>query len=183
MGSLRETLRSTWSSIFGKNVHKRRRQAIRLAAGDHLESRLLLATLVNTTTLTYQDTDGDNVTVSFSRPILTNATVANSVFTFDTGTVNGSNAGKQQLRSINLASLPAAAGTTITTTAVRSATTGGDGFAALGQINATGRDISTVTIDGDLGRILAGDAVGTTQGAAFSRVCRCEFAPIRLYAG
>ncbi len=164
MSSLNETLRAAWNSIVGAGQSNRRRRAKALAAGDQLESRRLLATLVSTTKITYQDIDGDNVSVTFSKPILTNATVANSVFSFDTGSVSGSNVGKQQLRSINLSAIPAAAGTTITTAAVRSATTGGDGFAAVGQIDATGRDISTVTIDGDLGRIVAGDAVTTTQG-------------------
>jgi len=36
-----------------------------------LESREPPATLVNPTTVTYRDTDGDNVTVQFSKPVLT----------------------------------------------------------------------------------------------------------------
>ncbi len=84
--------------------------------------------------------------------------------------MNGSNAIKQQLRSINLVGVVGAAGTTIITKAVRSAANGGDGFAAIGQIDATGIDISTVTIDGDLGRILAGDATTTTQGLGALKV-------------
>ncbi|MBC7965874.1 MAG: hypothetical protein H7Z17_08110, partial [Fuerstia sp.] len=62
--------------------------------------------------------------------------------------------------------LAAAAGTTITTVATRNPVKGGDGFAALGQINATGRDLGAVSIDGDLGRILAGDATTATPGVA-----------------
>lgn len=128
-----------------------------------LESRTLLATLVSANKLTYQDADGDNVEVAFSKPILTAGNV-NAIFTFNTSNVNGSNAIKQQLRTINLTGVAGAAGTTIITKAVRSAANGGDGFAAIGQIDATGIDISTVTIDGDLGRIIAGDATTTTQG-------------------
>ena len=132
---------------------------------ESLEGRDAPATLVGPTKVTYQDTDGDNVTVLFTKPIL-NAGNVNSVFTFDTGTVDGSNSTKQQLRSINLTGIALAAGTTISVSAVRSPVTGGDGFAAVGQVNATGIDLGAVTIDGDLGRILAGDATTTTSGMA-----------------
>ena len=57
-----------------------------------------------------------------------------------------------------------AAGTAVTVTAVRNPTNGGDGFAAVGQVNAPNIDLGAVTIDGDLGRILAGDAITTTSG-------------------
>ena len=136
---------------------------------DALEPRTLLASLVSATKLSYQDTDGDNVTVTLSKPVLTAGNV-NSIFTFDTGTVDGSLTTKQQLRSINLGGVLGVAGTTITTAAVRSATTGGDGFAALGQIIASAIDIGAVTIDGDLGRIVAGDATLTTQGLGALKV-------------
>ena len=128
---------------------------------NQLEAREVPATLVSPTRLTYRDIDGDNVTVTFSKPILNTGNVG-SIFTFAPAGI-GSNLQPQQLRSINLSSLATAAGTTITTDAVRSAVNGGDGFAALGQIDATGRDLSTVTIDGDLGRIRAGDANTATQ--------------------
>lgn len=123
---------------------------------------MLLATLVAANKLTYQDADWDNVEVTLSKSVL-NAGNVNSIFTFDTGPIAG-NGTKQQLRTINLVGVAGVAGTTIITKAVRSATNGGDGFAALGQIDATGIDIGLVTIDGDLGRILAGDATTTTQG-------------------
>ena len=135
----------------------------RVSLSDHLEPRTLLATLVSATKLTYQDKDGDNVDVTFGKSILTAGNV-NTIFAFDTGTVDGSNATKQQLKTINLVGVAGAAGTTITTKAVHSAANGGDGFAALGQIDTTGLDIGNVTIDGDLGRILAGDATTSTQG-------------------
>ena len=141
------------------------------AVTDQLEPRTLLASIVSTTKLTYQDRDGDNVTVTLSKPILTSQAVANSIFTFDGGGgVSGSNAIPGHLLSINLTGIAAAAGTTITTVAVRSATNGGDGFAAVGQINATGLDLGNVTIDGDLGRILAGDATTTTPGLGALKV-------------
>src|SRR5262249_32068519 len=84
---------------------------------------------------------------------------------FDLKNVDGSNSTKQQLRTIDLTGVgAAAAGTNITTGATPSALTGGDGYAALGQINATGIDLGTVTIDGDLGRVVAGDATTSTSG-------------------
>src|SRR5262245_1139166 len=116
---------------------------------ERLESREMPATFVNATTLTYQDVDGDDVTVQFSKAILT-AGNAGSVFTFDSGGVNGSNATKQQLQRINLAVAPGAAGTAVTTTATRNQMHGGDGFANLGDLLATGIDLGMVSIDGDL---------------------------------
>jgi hypothetical protein len=131
-----------------------------------LERRDAPATLVSATRLTYQDSDGDNVTVTLSKPILT-AINANIVFHFDAGSVDGSNALPQRLERINLglAVVPAeVAGVNITTTATRSPATGGDGLATLGHILATGIDLGAVTIDGDLGRVVAGDAVTATAG-------------------
>ena len=145
----------------------RYRSVLRL---EPLESREVPATLVSPTTVTYQDVDGDNVTVLLSQPKLTAANV-NTLFTFDVSSVNGSNTTKQQLRTIDLSSLGVAAtGMAVTTTAVRSTVNGGDGFAALGQINATGIDLGAVKVDGDLGRILAGDATTTTTGLASLKV-------------
>ena len=127
-----------------------------------LEARILPATMISPTQLTYQDVDGDNVTVTFSNKILTPTNV-NTIFKFNTGTVDGSNALKQQLRRINLAPFVSADGTDITTVSTRSAV-GGDGFAAVGEINAQQRDLGIVTIDGDLGRVLAGNAVTDSSG-------------------
>jgi hypothetical protein len=129
-----------------------------------LEPRDAPATLFSPFKVTYQDTDGDDVSVTFSKPILTLANV-NSVFAFDAGNVNGSNATPQQLRGIGLTGLgTAVAGTAVTVVATRSPLTGGDGFAAVGQINAKNIDLGPVTIDGDLGSIQAGDANAATPG-------------------
>ena len=55
-----------------------------------LEAREVPATLVDPNTLTYQDKDGNDVTVQFSNAILTQQNV-NSIFQFDSGAnaVNG----------------------------------------------------------------------------------------------
>lgn len=135
----------------------------RLLTIESMELRDVPATLISATTLTYRDVDGDNVTVKFSKPILTAAN-ASTIFTFDTAFAAATG---QQLQSINLASVAATAtGTTVFTTASRSTTNGGDGFAALGQIDATGIDLGAVNVDGDLGRIVVGNAITTTPGLA-----------------
>lgn len=121
-----------------------------------LESRLAPASLVNSTMLTYQDVDGDNVTVKLSKPLL-NAGNVNNVFTFDAGNVNGDNSLKQQLRHIDLSWFAAAGnGTGITVTAVRSSVNGGDGLVNVGYIS--GWDLGAVSVRGDLEAIAAGDA-------------------------
>jgi hypothetical protein len=135
-------------------LRHRPRSALRL---ERLESRDAPATLVSPTRLTYQDKDGDLVTVAFTRPILVAANV-NGIFTFDSGfgAVNGSNAVREQLQKIDLTGSAAlATGLGITLTAVRQPG-GGDGFAAVGEIDATGINLGTVAVDGDLGRIQAG---------------------------
>jgi hypothetical protein len=129
-----------------------------------LEARLAPATLVNATTVTYQDVDGDNVTVHISKPVFSAATI-NQVLTFDTGTATSGNATPQQLQLIDLSQLasPAAAGgATLSVTAARDPIHGGDGFANIGFINATGIDLGPVTIHGDLGKIDAGTSTPTT---------------------
>ena len=131
-----------------------------------LEPRDAPATLVSGTTLTYRDADGDRVTVTFSRPVLTAGNV-NTVFTCDIGSVDGTSDSRQQLRVIDLTGLgAAAAGAGVTTVAVRDPITGGDGFAALGHVKADGLDLGTVAIDGDLGLVACGDADPTTAGLA-----------------
>src|SRR3954467_10479861 len=131
-----------------------------------LESRHAPARLIGPTALTYQDKDGDTVTVAFSRPVLA-AFAPGAIFTFDSGpgAINGSTAVQEQLQRIDLTGTPAAAtGTAITVTAVRGPANGGDGFAAVGEIVATGIDVGVVKVDGDLGRIRAGDGTLTTPG-------------------
>jgi hypothetical protein len=121
-----------------------------------MEERLAPANVVSPTQLTYQDIDGDLVLVTFSRPILTSNATANVFLAFSTGNVDGSNATPQQLWRIDLrgSGAAAAAGTSIT---FKVGANGGDGFADVGFIDATGKDLGKVTVAGDLGRIHAGD--------------------------
>jgi hypothetical protein len=126
-----------------------------------LERRDAPAILVSPFQVTYQDVDGDNVSITFSKPILAASNVAD---VFGSGFVTGTKSQPQQLTQIDLAAIAAPSGTAITLTAVRSLANGGDGLAALGHINATGIDLGPVVIDGDLGRVKAGDATTATSG-------------------
>src|SRR5262249_12018313 len=78
------------------------------------------------------------------------------------GNAKSGNSAKQQLQKINLVGVTGAAGTKVTVDAVKSPS--GDGFANVGEVVATSVDLDAVFIDGDLGRVLAGDAVTSTSG-------------------
>src|SRR5439155_9318496 len=114
---------------------RRPRPALRVRP---LEGRDAPATLVSAHAVTYQDADGDTVTVRVSRPVFDAATV-NAVLTFNSGpgAVNGSNAVREQLQTVDfgkLADPAAAAGTNLTVTATRRH--GGDGLANVGAVGA-----------------------------------------------
>jgi hypothetical protein len=123
---------------------------------ESLETRAVPATLVNPRTVTYTDFDGDLVTVAFSKPVLTAANV-DTVFRFDNRGVDGDNSTPQQLQTIELLS-PGADGTSVRVSA-RPTQSSGDGRVNVGAIDATGSDLGTVVIPGDLGRMLAGDTL------------------------
>lgn len=145
------------------SAHRRARAARPLHL-ERLESRRPLATLVDGSTVRYQDRDGDTVLVSLSRPLLTAAN-ANAVFGFDSGGVDGGE-GRQHLQEIRLTALgPAARGVDVF---ARVSPTGaaGDGVVAIGQISAEGVDLGAVRIDGSLGRVRSGDANLLTPGLA-----------------
>lgn len=118
-----------------------------LPAWERLERRLALAGL-----FTFTDIDGDVVTVKTSKG--GNADLAAAL------TLSGGTSG--QLQSVNLAANPAFIGTTFTLTVKKAG--GGDGFAAVGHIDAVNVDVGKISIRGDLGRIVAGDANPATPG-------------------
>jgi hypothetical protein len=117
------------------------------------------AKVVNATTVTYDDIDSDHVTVKFSQPVL-NAGNVNTVFQFDTGLVNDGVPARQQLQLIDLTAL-GTGGLSLTVTVKPG---GGDRLANIGYIKATGLDLGTVSVPGDLGRIDAGDPDVATPG-------------------
>jgi len=132
------------------------------AAIEPLEDRIAPATLVNPNTVTFQDKNGDAVTVTISKPLFTTASVA-KVFTFDTGSFGDNNVSLQQLELLNITKLGHAASgmdISITATPVNSS----PGVVNVGYINASGIDLGNVTVGGDLGRIAAGDLTLSTQG-------------------
>src|SRR5207253_2668450 len=97
------------------------------------------AVFVSPTVATYDDVDGDHVTVKFSKPILTNGNVANVVHVDGTG----------QLTLIDFTNVASTAqGTNLSVTAKLAGD--GDGFVNVGQVNATGIDLGAVKIRGDL---------------------------------
>jgi hypothetical protein len=120
-----------------------------------LESRVAPATLVNPTTVTYTDIDGDLVTVKVSKGALTEAD-----FTFN----NAFNtAGAQVLQLLDLHNSGPLSKANVSITAKRTAA-GGDGRVNVGFIDASGTDLGTVIVAGDLGRIEAGDPNTSTTG-------------------
>lgn len=130
-----------------------------------LESRRLLATLISSQIVRFQDLDGDTVLVSLSRPVLTAENV-DSVFRFTTGGVSGDDSTRQGLLDIRLSEvLSGARGVNLRAlVSARAAGGSSDGVATVGQISAEGIDLGIVRIDGSLGRIRSGDANLLTPG-------------------
>jgi hypothetical protein len=138
------------------------RAAQSMARIEILEQRIAPATLVSPTVVTYTDLQHDKVTITATQPIFYASTV-NSVLGFNIGAVHGNNSVPQQLETIDLAHIASqAAGTSLTVNAV--APGGGNGVVNVGFIMAATIDLGTVTVDGDLGRIIAGSGVGVTPG-------------------
>src|SRR4030095_2034232 len=123
-----------------------------------LEARIApAAVLVNATTANYNDVDGAHVTVTFSNPILTAANVSSVLLVV-------SSFGGDVLKAIDLTGIGSSAqGTNIAITASLAPGTG-DGLANVGRINATGIDLGSVKVKGDLAAIDAGDANTATVG-------------------
>jgi hypothetical protein len=122
------------------------------SSAEVLESRIAPATLTGGV-LSYTDVDGDEVKITFSKRLDLDA----ADFVFDTAF---DAAGPQKLLRIDLGDDDArAAGTNIT---MKVTTAGGDGKADVGEIIASNLDLGTVTILGDLRKIVAGDATEKT---------------------
>lgn len=121
-----------------------------------LETRIAPATLVNPTTLTYTDIDGDKVTVTTSAGAFAFANPPNGTSFTDTFVLTAPNAiGGQQLELIDLRQGSGFQGANLTVSVV--AAGGGDGLAAVGLIFAPGIDLGNVFVKGDLGEIDCGD--------------------------
>jgi hypothetical protein len=110
-----------------------------------LESRLAPAVaLVNSTTATFTDADGDKATIKVSIGTLTAGL-------FTTGAMGLG----EQLQTIDL-SAGGFDGANLTISVKKALA--GDGLVNVGHINSTGQDLGAVTVAGDLGQIDAGDS-------------------------
>ena len=124
-----------------------------------LEQRIAPAAVLDARTLLFTDTDGDAVTVTFSKDVFLGTlaqrdATANLVFKFDVGTVANETAAEQQLQLIDFTKFSSsvltgsvASGASMTITAT--AGVGGDGFVDVGAIKGTGISLGKITIDGD----------------------------------
>lgn len=132
------------------------RPRLRLEA---LESRRAPATLTaDGKSVAFQDIDGDSATVTFSRPVPA-AVPIDTVLVFDNGFRPGDNSVAQLLQRIDLTGLPDGMSVSVKATTITA-----DGRVDVGWVNATGKDVGTVNISGDLGRVTAGNANTKTPG-------------------
>lgn len=112
-----------------------------------LEDRIAPAVLVNPTTVVYTDVDGDTVTIKVSKGDLAGR--------FSVTDIMNGITDAEQLDRLDLND-QTFQGANVTITA-KPSSLGGDGFANVGFINAEGAALGKVKIDGDLGKILAGN--------------------------
>ncbi len=136
---------------------------------EELETRLAPATLVDPMTVTYQDADGDAVTVRASLPVFVPDTV-NLVFTFHQGSVDGDNSRPQQLQRFDLTPLDPAAVSGVSLTLTTAVPATGDGLVHVGYVRATDLDLGAVSVNRDVGRLDAGDTTLSTAGLVSLRV-------------
>ena len=107
----------------------------------------LQATLVNPTTATYTDPDGDLVTVKVSKGTLESGDLRFILPERGDGLI---------LSQLILTDPALFSGANVNITAKRTIA-GGDGLAVVGQINATGVDLGNIAVRGDLASLLVGD--------------------------
>jgi|GEM_PF-2410024 len=145
LGDLRAELDETFTvNLFGANGAF---LSGATAVGTILNDDTGIAISADHKTATYLDLDGDLVTVKASKPVLE---TGDFVFRVGNDAIGG-----VQLEKLDLSSLGAAAGGL--SLMITAKAQGGDGLVNVGFIKATGIDLGTVTVAGDLGRIEAGD--------------------------
>jgi hypothetical protein len=117
-----------------------------------LENRIAPAALfLNSKSASFSDSDGDIVTVSFSKPILTQANLASVLSDGPTPAIDLTGLGKDA-KGLNLAHLSG-----ISFSVKKGAS--GDGFASIASINASGIDLSSISGSKvSLGSLSVGDA-------------------------
>lgn len=117
-----------------------------------LEARIAPASAVSI----FTDRDGDIVTIKVTTPVGSSVDLKSALEAAQTFAFEGLGL---QLQELNLTN-PIFEGASVSITAKRGAS--GDGFVAIGKINATGRQLGSVVVDGDLGQLDAGGGLGTT---------------------
>jgi hypothetical protein len=131
--------------------------AFRPQSLESLESRIAPAgVFVNSKTVKYTDVDGDAVTLTSSVPLFTPSNL-DDFLTFTDGKLS-------RLDLTSVGGKPSAAGAAISIVATSGSTGQGDGLVNVGYIEATGVDLKSVVVDGDLGQIDAGDGNFATPG-------------------
>ncbi len=148
-------------------MHPRTFSAIEL-----LEPRIAPAAFA---VLAYTDRDGDDVKIRVSTPGGTSAALQTAL----NGAADFQAAGAgSQLHALNVLT-PQFEGASISITAKRSATNGGDGLVAVGEIDGGSRRLGNVFIDGDLGRLVTSSGPGTTalQSLAVQSIGFYDFEP------
>ncbi len=118
------------------------------------------ATIVNARTATFIDVDGDKALVRVSK-----GSLSAEDFRFST-----LQSGRSQLLEVNLSDDGAEFDRANVSIYVQQRIRGSDGQVNVGFINATGHDLGTVIVRGDLGQIDAGDATTSTFGVKTLRV-------------
>src|SRR6516165_9288537 len=137
----------------------RRQRSRAFMSVTQLEMRLAPATLVGANDVTFFESSNQQVDVHISAPVLTNSNV-NSIFTFNTGSVNSSTS-PQQLQLLNLTAVAPSSDVSDASVTITVHPLSGTAVPAkVGFINATGIDLGDVLVQGDLGGINAGNATG-----------------------
>lgn len=116
---------------------------------------------------TFQDVDGDQVTVKFSKNVLSSDSLQPGIFSFTPGPNGGKTLDSLDLTHLGLSSAKLR-GLGVSITAEKSG--GGDGLVNVGSILADGIDLGKVEVDGALGKIIAGDAKPATPGLVSLKV-------------
>ena len=102
-----------------------------------LENRIAPAALfLNSKSASFSDSDGDLVTVSFSKPILTQANIASVISDGPTPAIDLTGLGK------DAPGLSLAQGASIAFSVKKAVD--GDGFASIASINASGLDLASI---------------------------------------
>src|SRR5438105_317730 len=112
---------------------------------DRITPNMSTLSIVDAHTATFNDVDGDRVTVKVSTGRLTSAVM-----------IGGRLGVGDQLQSLDLTA-PEFQNANVSIVATRDPVKGGDGLVNVGYLNAKGRDLGTVLVDGDVARIDAGD--------------------------